>query len=124
MNDSKATNTGSTNVALAAFDCPVHLIAGGQGKSQDFTALRGAVLARAAAVYLIGEDAEALADALDGTVPLHRCGDLEHAVVAAATAARPGEAVLLSPACASFDQFADFEERGRAFRTLVAARDR
>ncbi|CAB4926644.1 unannotated protein [freshwater metagenome] len=123
VNDSKATNASSTNVALAAFDAHVHLIAGGQGKGQDFTVLRGAVLARAAAVYLIGEDAEALEDALDGTVPLHRCGDLEAAVAQAAAAAAPGDVVLLSPACASFDQFADYEDRGRAFRALVAARN-
>jgi UDP-N-acetylmuramoylalanine--D-glutamate ligase len=122
VNDSKATNTASANVAVGAFAGGVHLILGGQGKGQDFTTLRGALVARARAAYLIGEDAEALEDALDGTVPLHRCGDLEHAVAAAHAAARPGEVVLLSPACASFDQYpGGFEERGAHFRALVRA---
>jgi UDP-N-acetylmuramoylalanine--D-glutamate ligase len=106
-------------VALAAFDVPVHLILGGQGKGQDFTALRDAVTARARAVYLIGEDAERVAAALGDAVALRRCGDLERAVAAARAAARPGEVVLLSPACASFDQYTDFEERGRHFKALV-----
>lgn len=121
VNDSKSTNVASTTVALDAIDAPVHLILGGQAKEQDFTTLRGAVCARAAALYLIGEDAAKIADELDGTVPLRDCGDLEHAVAAAREAARPGEWVLLSPACASFDQFADFEARGRAFKQLVTA---
>lgn len=120
VNDSKATNIASTTVALDAITAPVHLILGGQAKGQDFTTLRGAVCARAAAVYLIGEDAEAIADDLDGTVPLQRAGDLDRAVAAARAVARPGEVVLLSPACASFDQFTDYEARGRAFKELVA----
>jgi UDP-N-acetylmuramoylalanine--D-glutamate ligase len=123
VNDSKATNTASTNVAVGAFPGGVHVILGGQGKGQDFTTLRGALVARARAAYLIGEDAELLEDALDGTVPLHRCGDLERAVAAAGAAAHPGEVVLLSPACASFDQYpGGFEERGAHFRALVGAR--
>jgi UDP-N-acetylmuramoylalanine--D-glutamate ligase len=73
-------------------------------------------------VYLIGEEAGAIGAAVDGAAPLHDCGDLERAVDAAAAAARPGDVVLLSPACASFDQFADFEERGEAFRALVRTR--
>jgi UDP-N-acetylmuramoylalanine--D-glutamate ligase len=120
VNDSKSTNVMSTTVALDAITAPVHLILGGQAKEQDFTTLRGAVCARAAAVYLIGEDAQRIADDLDGTVPLYASGDLERAVQAARGAARAGEVVLLSPACASFDQFADFEARGRAFKMLVA----
>jgi UDP-N-acetylmuramoylalanine--D-glutamate ligase len=113
VNDSKATNVASTLVALASFaGTPVHLILGGQGKGQDFTALRG----RAHAVYLIGEEAERIEREVGGT----RCGDLATALRRARAAARPGEVVLLSPACASFDQFADFEARGRAFRELVA----
>jgi len=117
VNDSKATNVASTLVALAAFDAPVHLIAGGRGKGQDFAALRGA--ADPARTYLIGEDAEAIGAAIGGGVP---CGDLERALDAAASAAAPGEVVLLSPACASFDQYADFEARGRHFKELVGAR--
>jgi len=112
VNDSKATNVASTLVALASFQAPVHLILGGQGKGQDFTALRD----RAQAVYLIGEDAERLEREVGGI----RCGDLEAAVAAASAAARDGEVVLLSPACASFDQFDDYEARGRAFKALVA----
>ncbi|MEZ0240659.1 MAG: UDP-N-acetylmuramoyl-L-alanine--D-glutamate ligase [Chloroflexota bacterium] len=119
VNDSKATNVDSTLVALASFDVPVHLVLGGQGKGQDFALLRDAVAARARAVYLIGEDAERIAGALDGAATLHRCSVLERAVAAARAAARPGEVVLLSPACASFDQYADFEERGRHFKELV-----
>ena len=111
VNDSKATNVASTLVALASFEVPVHLILGGQGKGQDFSALRG----RAAAVYLIGEDAWRLEREVGGK----RCGSLEIAVAAASAAARDGEVVLLSPACASFDQFDDFEARGRAFKALV-----
>jgi UDP-N-acetylmuramoylalanine--D-glutamate ligase len=118
VNDSKATNVDATLVALASFAEPVHLILGGLGKSQDFGALRDAVAARCASVHLIGEASEELRAAVGGEVR----GDLAHAVEAAAAAARGGEVVLLSPACASFDQFADFEARGRAFKELVAAR--
>jgi UDP-N-acetylmuramoylalanine--D-glutamate ligase len=116
VNDSKATNVASTLVALAAFSAPVHLILGGQGKGQDFAALRPAV-AGAAGVYLIGEDGRAIGDAIGGG---RWCGDLETAIGAARAVARPGDVVLLSPACASFDQFADYEERGRRFKELVA----
>ena len=112
VNDSKATNVASTLVALASFDAPVHLILGGQGKGQDFSTLRG----RAHAAYLIGEAAEQLGREVGG----ERCGDLESAVARASGAARAGDVVLLSPACASFDQFEDYEARGRAFKALVA----
>jgi UDP-N-acetylmuramoylalanine--D-glutamate ligase len=121
VNDSKATNVASTLVALEALGSAIHLIAGGRGKDQDFRPLAALVGERCAAVYLIGEAAGELAEALGGTgVPLHTVGDLEHAVSAARKAARPGETVLLSPACASFDQFRDFEDRGERFRVLVA----
>jgi UDP-N-acetylmuramoylalanine--D-glutamate ligase len=139
VNDSKATNVASTLVALEAFpEGGVHLILGGQGKSQDFAPLRQPVAASCRAVYLIGEDAQLIAAALEGVavraraarlegkaappgtaIPLHECRDLEQAVVAASAAAGAGETVLLSPACASFDQFADFEGRGERFATLV-----
>jgi UDP-N-acetylmuramoylalanine--D-glutamate ligase len=118
VNDSKATNVDSTLVALASFDVPVHLIIGGQGKGQDFEPLRRPVAARCAGVYLIGEDAQIIGAVVGG----ERCETLQRAVDAAAAAARPGEVVLLSPACASFDQFEDFEARGRAFKEMVAAR--
>ena len=109
----------STLVALASFaGTPVHLILGGRGKGQDFAPLREPVRAGSAGVYLIGEAAPALRDVLGGAA--RDCGDLEHALAAARAAARPGEVVLLSPACASFDQFEDFEARGSAFKELVA----
>jgi UDP-N-acetylmuramoylalanine--D-glutamate ligase len=121
VNDSKATNVASTLVALDAFaPGTIHLILGGQGKGQDFTALREPVGERCRAVYLIGEDAPRIAAALVGaSAPVRECGDLEHAVDVARGAARPGDVVLLSPACASFDQFADFEARGERFRKLA-----
>jgi UDP-N-acetylmuramoylalanine--D-glutamate ligase len=121
VNDSKATNVDSTLVALQSFaGTPVHLILGGRGKGQDFAPLRAPVAAGCAGVYLIGEAAPALRDVLgDGA---RDCGDLERALDAAHAAAQPGEVVLLSPACASFDQFEDFEARGRAFKALVDAR--
>jgi UDP-N-acetylmuramoylalanine--D-glutamate ligase len=125
VNDSKATNVASTRVALRAFSprggTPlVHLILGGQGKGQDFEELRSEVSRTCRAVYLIGEDAEPIAQALtEADVALRRCGDLDRAAGAAREAAAPGEVVLLSPACASFDQFRDFEDRGERFRELV-----
>jgi UDP-N-acetylmuramoylalanine--D-glutamate ligase len=127
VNDSKATNVASTLVALEAIagDAqdgahPVHLILGGQGKGQDFTPLRASVEERCRAVYLIGEDAPAIARVLQGiSAPVHDCEELERAVAEARAAARGGETVLLSPGCASFDQFADFEARGECFRELV-----
>jgi UDP-N-acetylmuramoylalanine--D-glutamate ligase len=121
VNDSKATNVASTLVALASFEDPIHLILGGRGKQQSFTPLRERVAERCAAVYLIGEASDELAEALAGVpVAIRRCGDLERAVAAARGAAVPGEVVLLSPACASYDQYADFEERGAHFRRLVS----
>lgn len=123
VNDSKATNVASTLVALeamAAEHLPVHLILGGQGKAQDFTALRVPVSAGCRAVYLIGEDATAIEQAIgEDRSRVHMCGDLERALSLAAATAVHGEVVLLSPGCASFDQFADFEARGERFRELV-----
>ncbi len=114
VNDSKATNVASTLTALDATSPPVHLILGGDdAKGEDFSALAG----RAAHVYLIGA-AEARLGEVVGGAP---CGDLSTAVARAAAAARPGDTVLLSPACASFDQFTDYEERGRRFAALVEA---
>jgi UDP-N-acetylmuramoylalanine--D-glutamate ligase len=121
VNDSKATNVASTQVALDSFpERGIHLILGGRAKGSGFAELRGPVGAHCAGVYLIGEATEAIAAALEGAgAPISRCGDLEHAVAAARAAARPGEVVLLSPACTSFDQFADFEARGERFRALA-----
>lgn len=125
VNDSKATNVASTLVALEAMSGErptVHLILGGQGKGQDFAALRDPVRQTCRAVYLIGEDAQVIAEALvEAGVELVYCGELELAVTRAAAAAEPGEVVLLSPGCASFDQFSDFEERGERFWMVVQA---
>ena len=122
VNDSKATNVASTIVALQAFVSPIHLIAGGDGKQQDFSPLAPPVAERCRAVYLIGEAAGEIADALASTgVALHQCGDLERAVALARGAAQDGEVVLLSPACASYDQYPNFEVRGDHFRSLVEA---
>jgi UDP-N-acetylmuramoylalanine--D-glutamate ligase len=120
VNDSKATNVASARVGIEAFGAGVHLIAGGSLKGGGFEDLRNAVATRCTGVYLIGEAADRLAADLEPAgVRIERCGDLERAAAAAAGAARPGEVVLLSPACASFDQFADYEERGERFRELA-----
>jgi UDP-N-acetylmuramoylalanine--D-glutamate ligase len=122
VNDSKATNVASTLMALRAYREPVHLIAGGVGKSQDFSPLAGPVAQGCKAVYLIGEDAGQIATALKSTgVPLIDAADLGTAVGEAHARASSGEVVLLSPACASFDQYANFEARGDHFRALVRA---
>jgi UDP-N-acetylmuramoylalanine--D-glutamate ligase len=119
VNDSKATNVASARRALESFDGGVHAILGGSLKGGGFEGLRQPVAERCRACYLIGEAAERLAEDLAGTAPLRRSGDLETAMREATAAARPGEVVLLSPACASFDQFRDYEERGEDFRSLV-----
>ncbi len=120
VNDSKATNVASTIVALRSFAGGVHLILGGRGKSQDFSPLVPLAAERCAAVYLIGESAPELRATLEPAhVELHDTGDLERAVRAAAASARPGEIVLLSPACASYDQYTSFEARGEHFRSLA-----
>jgi UDP-N-acetylmuramoylalanine--D-glutamate ligase len=119
VNDSKATNVSAAARGIEAFAGGVHAILGGSLKGGGFEGLRAAVTARCRACYLIGEAAERLEADLEGTVPLRSCGDLETAVPAASEAASPGEVVLLSPACASYDQYRDFEQRGEHFRSLV-----
>jgi UDP-N-acetylmuramoylalanine--D-glutamate ligase len=122
VNDSKATNPASTRVALASFaPGSVHLIAGGRAKGR-FADLVEPVRERCAAVYLIGEASDVLAaDLAPAGVALLSCGDLGRAVPAARQAARAGSVVLLSPACASYDQYEDFEARGEHFRELAEA---
>jgi UDP-N-acetylmuramoylalanine--D-glutamate ligase len=96
------------------------VILGGRGKQEDYTPLAAAVGERCKAAYLIGEEAARLRAALEPAgVPLHDCGDLERAVAQARAVAAPGDVVLLSPACASYDQYRSFEERGRHFKALV-----
>jgi UDP-N-acetylmuramoylalanine--D-glutamate ligase len=120
VDDSKATNVASAVVGIRSFPGGVHAILGGRGKREDYAPLAAAVAERCRAAYLIGEEAERLRAALEPAgVPLRDCGDLEHAVAEARAAAAPDEVVLLSPACASYDQYRSFEERGRHFKELV-----
>jgi UDP-N-acetylmuramoylalanine--D-glutamate ligase len=117
VNDSKATNVAAALRALAAYpDDRVHLILGGRGKGEDLRPLAQAIGPNVAGVYLVGELASELARVLGFGVV---AGDLETAVVCAAEAAHPGDVVLLSPACASYDQYRDFEQRGEDFRRIV-----
>ena len=120
VNDSKATNVAAARVGIAAFDAPLRVILGGSRKGETFTALADDLSARPATAYLIGETADEIGSALESAgVPSRRFDELADAVRAAAGEARPGDVVLLSPACASYDQFRNFEERGDAFRRLV-----
>jgi UDP-N-acetylmuramoylalanine--D-glutamate ligase len=121
-NDSKATNVDATAKAVAAFPSGIHLILGGKDKGSDYTTLSELLRERVRAVYTIGSAAAKIESQLRGVVSLHSCGTLEKAVNAAATAARPGEVVLLAPACSSFDQFENYEHRGRVFKELVNER--
>jgi UDP-N-acetylmuramoylalanine--D-glutamate ligase len=120
-NDSKATNVDATAKAVAAFHGGVHLILGGKDKDSDYTTLAPLLHERVIAVYTIGSAAEKIEAQLRGVVSMHSCGTLDGAVSAAAAAARPGEVVLLAPACSSFDQFENYEHRGRVFKQLVGA---
>ena len=118
VNDSKATNVAAALRALAAYsDEPVHLILGGSPKGEDFSPLAAAIGPNVRSVHLIGAEAPRLAEVIDGD----RDETLGAAVAHAARLARSGDVVLLSPACASYDQFANFEERGETFRELVTA---
>jgi UDP-N-acetylmuramoylalanine--D-glutamate ligase len=128
VNDSKATNVASASVGIRAFESGVHVILGGSEKDEPFAPLVEPLRERARACYLIGATSERmareLAPALEAGIELHRCADLEDAVRRAAAAAAPGEVVLLSPACASFDAFEDFERRGDCFREVVGELER
>jgi UDP-N-acetylmuramoylalanine--D-glutamate ligase len=119
VNDSKATNVASARVGISAFPGNVHVILGGSPKGGGFTGLRSVVSERAKAVYLIGEAAARLAEDLAGTAELHQSGDLERAVAEARAAAEPGDVILLSPACTSYDQYDNYEQRGEHFRELA-----
>ena len=118
-NDSKATNISALRAALSAFDRPCVLIAGGRGKKEDLTRIAPLLTRRARALVLFGESAEAMAGAWGGGVPTVVVTSLADAVPQAAELARPGDCVLLSPGCASFDQYAGFEERGEDFTARV-----
>ncbi len=121
--DSKATNVGAALAAIEGLGSDLQgkqvLIAGGDGKGADFSALVAPVTRHCRAVVLLGRDAPLLQQVLGAHVPVQRVDTLEQAVTAAAALARPGDAVLLSPACASLDMFRNFEERGRLFAAAV-----
>ena len=120
VNDSKATNTAAARRGVAAYDAPLRLILGGSLKGEDFNPFVRELPASVRSIYLIGAASDELADALDAAGRQYaRAGDLTTAVSRAAADAEPGDVVLLSPACASYDQFANFEERGDTFRRLV-----
>ncbi len=119
IDDSKGTNVGATVAALNGMTAPVVLIAGGDGKGADFTELKDAVAAHARALVLIGRDAPLIERALAGAVPVRHARDLHEAVAAAQALASPGDVVLLSPACASFDMFRDYRHRGEEFAHAV-----
>jgi UDP-N-acetylmuramoylalanine--D-glutamate ligase len=118
-NDSKGTNVGATRAALEGLPGPLVLIAGGQAKGADFAPLREVVSSKVRAVVLIGVDAPLLAEALEGAAVLARAADMGEAVRTARGLARPGDRVVLSPACASFDMFRGYEDRGASFIRAV-----
>ncbi|MEZ5626663.1 MAG: hypothetical protein R3E34_03950 [Rhodocyclaceae bacterium] len=120
--DSKGTNVGATIAALDGLQRSVLLIAGGDGKGQDFSPLRAPVIRHARAVILIGRDGPQIAAALEGAgVPVEFASDLPRAVLRADALAQPGDAVLLSPACASFDMFRNYAHRADVFVAAVRA---
>jgi UDP-N-acetylmuramoylalanine--D-glutamate ligase len=119
FNDSKATSVDAAAKALSAFEGGVHLILGGKDKGAPYAPLAPLIARRARGLYLIGAAAERIARELSGTVEIVPAGDLETAVLEAFSRAEAGETILLSPACASFDQFENFEHRGRVFKDVV-----
>lgn len=119
IDDSKGTNVGATLAAVAGLTGPLILIAGGEGKGQDFTPLAAAFKGKVRHVVLIGKDASAIEAVLEGVATTERAATLPAAVRAAAALARPGDTVLLSPACASLDMFRDYAERGEVFAAAV-----
>jgi UDP-N-acetylmuramoylalanine--D-glutamate ligase len=120
VNDSKATNTAAARRGVAAYDAPLRLILGGSLKGEDFGAFARDLPETVRSIYLVGAASDELAAALDAAGREYaRAGDLAAAVARAAAETEPGDVVLLSPACASYDQFTNFEERGDTFRRLV-----
>ena len=118
-NDSKATNVDATLKALDAFDGGLWVILGGKDKDSDYTVLRQALAKKARAPILIGAAAGKIRDQISGALPLMDSKTIDVAVRDAYASAKPGDTVLLAPACASFDQFDNFEHRGRVFKSLV-----
>ena len=118
-NDSKATNVDASAKAIAAFPGGIHLVLGGKDKNSNYADLNELLRSRVRAVYTIGSAAAKIEGQLRGVLPIVSCETMERAVLAAAKAALPGQVVLLSPACSSFDQFENYEHRGRVFKELV-----
>ncbi len=118
-NDSKATNVDATIKALESFPANVHLILGGKDKGSDYTVLNDLLRERVKCVYTIGAAAEKIQSQIKGPTAIVHTGTIESAVKQAAASASPGDIVLLAPACASFDQFQNYEHRGRVFKELV-----
>jgi UDP-N-acetylmuramoylalanine--D-glutamate ligase len=121
INDSKGTNVGATLAAVGGLSGPLVVIAGGEGKGQDFAPLASAFRGKVRTTVLLGRDAAVIETALAGICQTVRVGTMEEAVRAAARAALPGDTVLLSPACASLDMFRDYAERGNTFAAAVKA---
>jgi UDP-N-acetylmuramoylalanine--D-glutamate ligase len=119
IDDSKGTNVGASIAAVAGMQGPLVMIAGGEGKLQDFTPLAPAFRGKVRHAVLIGRDAPAIAAALAGVCPTDTVRSMQDAVALAARVAQAGDAVLLSPACASFDMFRDYADRGDAFAVAV-----
>ena len=119
IDDSKGTNVGATSAAVAGLPGPLLIIAGGEGKGQDFAPLAAVFRGKVRIAFLIGKDAPAIAAALEGVCPVEIVASMQEAVTAAHRAAAPGDTVLLSPACASFDMFRDYGHRGDVFAAAV-----
>jgi UDP-N-acetylmuramoylalanine--D-glutamate ligase len=113
------TNVGSTLAALRGLDAPIVWLGGGQGKGQDFRPLARSLAQKGRAALLFGQDAQAIEDAILGALPVYREPDMIAALQRARTIARDGDRVLLSPACASLDQFRNYAERGERFSAWV-----
>ncbi|HEV2288808.1 MAG TPA: UDP-N-acetylmuramoyl-L-alanine--D-glutamate ligase [Candidatus Acidoferrales bacterium] len=119
-NDSKATNVDAALKAIEAFPGPLFVILGGKDKGAPYAPLREPLKQKAKLALIVGAAADKIAAELEGAVPIERAGTIERAVTLALEAAGPGDTVLLAPACASFDQFENFEQRGKAFKEIVA----
>ena len=121
IDDSKGTNVGATIAAVAGMPGPLVMIAGGEGKGQDFSALAAAFRGKVRGAVLIGKDAPAIAAVLNGVCPTRTVASMQEAVAVAHGIAVPGDTVLLSPACASLDMFRDYGHRGDVFAAAVRA---
>jgi UDP-N-acetylmuramoylalanine--D-glutamate ligase len=119
FNDSKATSVEAVWYALQAFDRPLVLMLGGRDKGNDYTRILDLVRTNVRAIVAMGESADKVEKAFSGVKPVRRAGSIDEAVILAQSLAQSGDVVLLSPACASFDWFEDYEQRGRVFKELV-----